>query len=119
MDRQFIDLFTEEVMVEAGLTDISDDFKASYGQQLSYELRRRIGIMAVKSLNEQDFKDFHELIKDDPSQDLFCVIDFFKARLPNFNDIAAQTLYDFKCEIIEHAAELRAMMCSEISGDGA
>ena len=103
MDRNFIDLFTREVISEAGLDDIPEDFKENYIKQLSYELRRRIGILAVKSLDAQSYLDFQELVKDNPTQDLFNVIDFFRARLSNFNDIVAQAMYDFKHEILEHA----------------
>lgn len=110
MDRQFIDLFTREVISEAGLDDIPEDFKESYIQQMSYELRRRIGILAVKSLDAQSYQDFHELVRDNPNQDLFNVIDFFRARLANFNDIVAQALHEFKYEIMEHAGELRSQL---------
>lgn len=110
MDRHFIDLFTREVISEAGLDDIPEDFRESYIQQMSYELRRRIGILAVKSLDSQSYQDFHNLIKDNPGQDLFNVIDFFRARLVNFNDIVAQALHDFKYEILEHAVELRSQL---------
>jgi len=110
MDRQFFDLFTQEVLIEAGLNDIPEDFKKDYIQQLSYELRRRVGIMAVRSLDALSFHDFRERIKDNPSQDLLCVIDFFKERLPQFNEIVAEVFFDFKCQILEQASLIKTMV---------
>jgi len=107
MDRNFIDSFTQDILVKAGLDDIPHDFKATYVKQLSYELRKRIGILAVTALDAESYLDFQKLVKDNPNQDLFCVIDFFQARLPNFHEIVAQALFEFEREIIEQANQIK------------
>ncbi len=109
MDRNFIDQFIEEILTEAGLDfDGSPELKSNFLSLFSYELRRRIGIFAVRELDAASFRDFQKLVRNNPSQDLLNVIDFLRARLPNFTEIAAKAIFDFKCEIIEKARELKA-----------
>lgn len=108
MDPSFIRLFVQEILTEAGLDDLPQEFKSDYVHKLSYELRRRIGIHAVNALDQKSFDEFQNLIKDNPTQDLFNVIDFFKEKLVNFNDLVAHTLYEFRLEILSHANELKA-----------
>ncbi len=107
MDQDFIQQFTQMLLVEAGLNEIPEDFRNIYIQQLSYELQRRIGILAIKALDPPSYRQFQALIRERPDQDLFSVLDFFKARLPNFNDIVVQALFEIKCEIIDKASELK------------
>jgi len=110
MDSQFITQYTEDVLCEAGLENLlPNDFKQDYVRQLSYELRRRIGIMAVRSLDSKSFSDFRELVRDNPTRDLLCVVDFFRERLVDFNEIVAEAFFDFRCQIMEQASQLKTL----------
>lgn len=109
MDRKSIEQFTQQILVDTGLDDIPEDFKNDYLKQLSYELQRRLGILAVNSLDEESYLDFTKLIEQDPSQDLFSVVDFFKERIPHFHELMIKGLLEFKAEVHERAKEIRSV----------
>jgi hypothetical protein len=115
MDRNFIDQFIQEILTEAGLNfDGSPELRDTFLHLFSYELRRRIGIFAVRELDAASFRDFQKLVRNNPNQDLLNVIDFLRARLPNFTEITAKAIFDFKCEIIEKARELKANAATQV-----
>lgn len=109
MDREYIDQFTQQILIDTGLNELPEDFRNDYLKQLSYELQRRLGILAVNSLDEESYVDFRKLIRQNPSRDLFSVAGFFKKRIPHFHELMIKGLLEFKAEISEEARELRSI----------
>lgn len=109
MNREHIDQFVNQVLIEANLDDIPDDFKKDYITQLGYELQRRLGILAVNSLDQKSYIDFSAFIKENPDQDFLSAAIFFKKRIPHFHELVAKGMLDFKFEIFERAHRLQAV----------
>jgi hypothetical protein len=75
-------LFLENLMTEAGLTNLPKDYRAQYMLKLQDELNQRIGMIIMENLDEKDAKEFSKLIDQKPLPGATQMQKFFADKIP-------------------------------------
>ena len=104
--EELIQKYISQIMDDAKLSDMPEDFKADYIEKLQTEIERRLGITALKSMDESAVKKFNELITEDPNLPPEKIAEFYQEHIPNFSEVMNKTLEDFKQEFIKKAQSL-------------
>ena len=69
MANQYIDQFITQLMSDAGLDTLSQNFKDDYRQRLADQAERRMGIEAVKLLDDDGKVAYAELLQKSEEKD--------------------------------------------------
>ncbi len=107
-----IEEFVQGLVKKAGLENTPEDFRNEYVKKLTAEVQRRLGIMAVQELDEQGLKDFEKLAKDKTAPKPNQIMDFFNARIPDFQVKLVKVLEDFGNEFVQGAEKLKGAKLS-------
>jgi len=92
--RKFVDGLVEEVDL-----DLPPDEMEEYKQKLTQQLQRRLGLISLDHLGDEDLADYEELLDKDPeSED---IRKFFSSRIDNYEQKVTQALKEFSQEYIE------------------
>ncbi|MFA5124879.1 MAG: DUF5663 domain-containing protein [Patescibacteria group bacterium] len=62
MDKEFIKSFLEKLMAEAGLDQMSQEFKAQYMTKLEELLNQQLGLILLQNLDEAKQQEFQAMI---------------------------------------------------------
>lgn len=101
-----IEQFIDELLQEAGLTNLSAEDRREYVKKLSREAEVRLGLMALRNLNDDALKDFYELITQE-SVDRQELLKFFRNNISDFDQRAADALREFAVEFLDSVQKLR------------
>lgn len=104
MANNHIEQFITQVIKEAGLDKMPKDFLDEYAQKLSEEAKKRLGIAAMKELNENEVEQLNKIMGKTGSEDK--VNDFLASRIENFEEKMVVALEKFGREVIEKAKSL-------------
>ena len=107
-----IQRFIQDMIKNAGIDNMPDDFKKTYSEKLAVEAQRRLGIMAIAELDEQGAKDFEEFIAKNQSPEPQKTLEFFNSRISNFETKVQETLTKFAEEFISGAEKLKGTKLS-------
>lgn len=97
--------YVDKMIDQAGLTDLPEDVRKNYRVKLAEEATKRIGIMAMRELNESNVAAFTQLVEKNPS-DFDAIMDFFSKNIPEFEQKMSSALADFANEFIEGSRNL-------------
>lgn len=103
-----MDQYVKQIMAQAGIADLPEDFKQDYMEKLSIEAQRRLGIMAMGEMDENGLKDFEKLMAENKQPQPEELMEFFKARIPDFESKVTAALKEFAEEFAGGAEKLRA-----------
>ena len=107
--HNIMEQYVNQIMQQAGLANLPDnDFKRDYLEKLNAEAQRRLGLMALSEMDEAGIKDFEKLMQENKSPNPEELIEFFKARVPDFETKVTAALKQFAEEFISGAEKLRA-----------
>ncbi len=81
-----LESFVDYLMTESGYTGLAPEYQASYREQLSAQVYRRIGLIAMNELPESKAAEFANLLGDDPAKvNQTEVEQFLTASIPDFS----------------------------------
>jgi len=106
--ENIIENFIQEMIKKAGIDNMPEEFKKEYVEKLGVEVQQRLGIMALKELDEKGIKEFEVLMSGDKEPTPQQLTDFFKAKIENFEDKLADTLKKFAEEFIQGTERLKS-----------
>jgi hypothetical protein len=98
MTNEPIDVFIEGILKEAKLDNLPAEYKEEYISKLTAQVERRIGIIAMKELDEEGLNEFAILAKSKPSKEK--VERFFTDKVPGFQEKVREGLKEFATEFI-------------------
>ncbi|MFA5994936.1 MAG: hypothetical protein WCW27_03440 [Patescibacteria group bacterium] len=82
-----LESFVDYLITEAGYNNLPENFQLSYREQLLTQVYRRIGLIVVNELPEQDVVAFNQLVGENPSKaDQAAVNQFLESHIENFSE---------------------------------
>ena len=103
--EDYMQKFIQQIIKESGLDKMPKDFLEEYTEKLKMEAQKRLGLVAIKELNEKQVKKFTE-ITEKKEQDPKEINDFLIANINNFEEKMTVALRDFGREVMESAKKL-------------
>ena len=100
-----IEKFVVEIIKQAGLDKMPEDFLADYTEKVTMEAQKRLGLSAVEALPDDKLKEFTELTEKSPD-DFIKINAFLKENISDFEEKMSKALRDFGLEMIESAKKL-------------
>lgn len=96
-----IDVFVEQLITEAGFSDMADDFKAAYTDRLRNQVYQRLGIIALSELNDADLATYTKILEDNPEAVVEATVQqFFETHIPDFSQKVDAGLAEFANEFL-------------------
>jgi len=93
-------LFIEKMLEEAGLTDLPADYKQEYIAKLQEQLNRRIGIVIMQNLSDEDAEKFAQMIEQSPAPGIDQMQSYFAEKIPDLEGKIKEGLTQFAVEFI-------------------
>ena len=81
-----LDTFVDAMIQGAGLHTLPDDYLDQYKEQLLIQVERRIGLIILSELNDEDAEHYMKKFAEDDSADPMHVQDFLTTRIENFEE---------------------------------
>lgn len=101
--ENIIQQYLESILTEAGLDGMPEGFKQEYFEKLEEEITKRLGVVALRAMDDQTLDQFDALISEHPELPAEKVISFYQEHIPNFIDKVQNALMDFKTEFVNRA----------------
>ena len=99
MKNQIVE-FLQQLINEADLKHLPDDFKSRYIEQLRMLVEERIGILALEELHEEHVKDFQKMLNgSDKEQEK--IGDFLREHVPEFEQKVQAVLEEFRNQFLD------------------
>ncbi len=97
--QNYIRSFIKEVIKQAGLNDMPEDFLQEYEERLTIEAQKRLGLAAIKELNDEDTAALAK-IAEESNNDPQKIQEFLASHIDNFEEKMAKVLAEFGKEVI-------------------
>ncbi len=94
MAQPSIDQFVENLLVERGLTGVDEAVLAELRSDLLTRIGERLNAEMVVLLDAERVGELNDLMDADAEVDI--VREFFMSNVPNYQDVFARTLMDFR-----------------------
>lgn len=94
MAQPSIDQFVENLLVERGMTGVDEAVLAELRADLMERLSERLNAEMVALLDSEKVEELNDLMDADAEIDI--VREFFMSNVPNYQDVFARTLMDFR-----------------------
>jgi uncharacterized protein YdiU (UPF0061 family) len=107
MEKNLISQFIENMLKEAGFSEMPEKFKEEYAAKLTLEAQTRLGAMAMKELDEKSLVEYMKMMEKQ-APDLDKLQEFFQARIPDFEAKIIKVLEDFALEFKQGADKIKA-----------
>ncbi len=104
--------FIDQMILDAGLDSVPDDQKKEYRTKLAAEAQKRIGLMALRHLDEESVGEFMKLLESN-AKDFDVIIDFLVENVSEFDKKAAHELEVFANEFVSTSKKLATTTQSE------
>ena len=99
-----IQQFTDQLIKDAGLDKMPEDFQNEYKEQLLAQLQQRLGLAYMKELSEDQMKKLNKLIEEQKEEE---ISKFLEANIPNLQEVMKNTLEAFSSEVMESAKKFK------------
>ncbi|MFA5126422.1 MAG: DUF5663 domain-containing protein [Patescibacteria group bacterium] len=106
--EDIIQNFALDLLKQAGIDNMPEEFKKEYLEKLAIEAERRLGVMAMEELDAKGLEEFEAFMstREAPKSEEF--LEFFNSHISDFSAKANQTLQDFAKEFLSSAADLKS-----------
>jgi hypothetical protein len=110
--EDMIQNFILDLLKNAGLDNMPEEFKKEYTEKLAVEAERRLGVMAMEELDAKGLEDFEAFMtaQETPKSEDF--LEFFSSHIVDFDTKANKTLLEFAQEFLASAADLKGTKLS-------
>jgi len=105
--EDIIQNFVLDLLKQAGIDNMPEEFKQEYAEKLAVEAERRLGVIAMEELDAKGLEEFEAFMAthDAPKSEDF--LEFFNSHISDFNEKASRALHDFAQEFLSSTAELK------------
>ncbi|MBU4601138.1 DUF5663 domain-containing protein [Candidatus Parcubacteria bacterium] len=103
--ENYMEKFINQIIKEAGIDKMPKDFVDEYADKLTTEAQKRLGLAAIKELDEGKIKEFNKI---EESHDAKAINEFLSANIENFEEKMTVALNEFGKKVIESAKKLNA-----------
>ena len=97
--------FVTELLKQAGLENMPEEFKNDYLEKLSVAAEERVGLSTLKELSPQDMEEFMNLSADNAAPQ--ALADFLKEKIPDYEAKVTAALQEFAKEFTASAEKLK------------
>lgn len=101
-----IERFTDQILEEANLTSLPDEFRNQFKLQMAEEIQKRMGILTLQALSDENLKAFDQLMTQEPESTPEVMAQFFKEKIPNYDEFIAGKIIEFKDEFVQKAKSI-------------
>jgi hypothetical protein len=110
--EDMIQSFVLDLLKQAGIDNMPEEFKKEYTEKLAVEAERRLGVMAMEELDVKGLEQFETFMSthDAPKSEDF--LEFFNTHITDFDAKANKALQDFAQEFLSSAADLKGTKLS-------
>lgn len=108
MEAPSLTTFIEDMITRAGMTNLPDEFRRKYVEQLAVQLQERVGLRALRELDEEQLANFEALVKD--KGNAAQVFEFFQNHVRDFPQKMAAVMQEFSDEFVEHSKKVREQL---------
>lgn len=105
--EDIIQNFVLDLLKQAGLDNMPEDFKQEYIEKLAIEAERRLGVMAMEALDANGLQEFENFMNTHEAPKTEDFLEFFNSYIPDFTAKTSKTLQDFAQEFLSSAADLK------------
>lgn len=100
--------FAEELIKDSGFDNLEEDFKNDMRDQISAEAGKRIGMMVISQMDEEDLKKYQSvLVRNHEDQNSEEVQKFIKETIPQLAERIILTLKSYREEFISTAKSVK------------
>ncbi len=93
-----LEQFVENLLVERGLSTVDDAVLAELRADLMTRIGERLNAEMVALLKPESVEELNDLLDADAEPE--AVREFFVTNVPNYHDVLAQTLLDFRAAYV-------------------
>jgi hypothetical protein len=97
-NQDFLNLFIEQLVLEAGMTNIEADLLPQMKKDMRVSLDRRLNAAMLRNLPPKKHKKFDKMLDKETDPDKFR--DFLLKNIPNFNEVVTAVLSKFRSEYV-------------------
>ena len=105
--------FVSELLQKAGIDKMPEDFKQEYTAKIAAEVQHRLGLMALAELDEEAVKEFTKFNSAKKAPGSKELLEFFSAKIPDFQNKVEQTLAVFAKEFLRGIDNLKGTKLSK------
>lgn len=98
--------FIDQLIKDAGLSEMSQDFLDDYKEQLTMELMKRLGLQVLNTLSDEQREEALTFMQTNPTPQE--IDEFYRKKLPNINEVTKNTLEEFRREYLTKAQTLKS-----------
>lgn len=98
--------FIDDLLKQAYLDKLPEKFKDEYKDRILMEIQKRIGIMALNSLSNQDVDAFNAILKK-TDVNIDDIMQFLKEKVPDMQNKINQVTDQFQQEFLKSAIDTR------------
>ncbi|MFA6534017.1 MAG: DUF5663 domain-containing protein [Patescibacteria group bacterium] len=100
--------FIDDLIKQAGLDQVPEDFKVRYRDQLAAEAQKRLGLEMMKHLDAAGLDEFAALTEENAKPAAMQV--FLAKAVPNYAALAQEAMKAFAGEFLAGAEKLRTAL---------
>lgn len=104
--------FVLDLLKQAGIDQMPEDFKKEYTEKLAVEAERRLGVMAMEELDAKGLEEFEAFMSTNNAPKSEDFLEFFNSHITNFNVKSNKTLQEFAQEFLNSATDLKGTKLS-------
>ena len=95
-----IDLFVENLLKQANLANLPEDYKKEYVERVKEQINQRLGIIMLENLDDDGIAAFSELMSGEPTPDINAIQKLCQDRIPEFNQKIQAALAEFAQDFV-------------------
>lgn len=99
-----LDTFINELIKQAGLDNMPEDFKDEYRDKLAQEAQKRLGVASMALLTMEQIEELNGIIEKE-AEPAEAIKVFLTAHIPDYTVKMAEALKEFGREVLEAAGK--------------
>ena len=100
---QKIDILKQNIIIELGLQDLSEERKQELLFRMSDLIQKRVLLRTIKNLSQESRDKFNQLLTEKNDQEAYRLLIH---EVPNIEEITDEEVIKFKEEIVEHVKNI-------------
>ena len=112
MENNFIQMFVDDLVIQAGFTHIDPEKDAEYKEKLMALVSKKLGIEMMKELKEEDMDEYLDLIEKEAEPDQ--LYQFFSSKITGLDDKVVEILKKFREHFLEDLLDAKNMSESAV-----
>ena len=103
MPSEPIDQFVDNLLKQAGMNNLPEDYQEVYKEKVKEQINRRISLMLMENLNDKSAKEISDLFSRPESLDLAQSQEIFAKYVPGLEEKVAAEMLAFAEDFVKAA----------------